>query len=204
MTDMDSDSVVLPDPAGHATTPAHRTASRAIALVRRMPEMERVIVARIAGPARAGWLRDCAIYLNKLGNGWLYAPLALLIVLSGDPRRWRVLLAAVLAVGCAHVLYPLIKNGIRRVRPFEADPSLRSLAQPLDRYSFPSGHCMTFAAVLFPVSLAWPGMFAGLLALWALIAWASLASAHHYVSDVIAGTTLGIVVAWPICGALLD
>ena len=78
------------------------------------------------------------------------------------------------------------------------------LAQPLDRYSFPSGHCMTFAAVLFPVSLAWPGMFAGLLALWALIAWARLASAHHYVSDVIAGTTLGIVVAWPICGALLD
>ena len=109
-----------------------------------------------------------------------------------------------LAVGCAHVLYPLIKNGIRRVRPFEADPSLRSLAQPLDRYSFPSGHCMTFAAVLFPVSLAWSGMFAGLLALWALIAWARLASAHHYVSDVIAGTTLGIVVAWPICGALLD
>jgi len=205
MADMDGDvPVALPESAKPAIPELDRTASRLTALVRRIGRAECALVARIAAPARVGALRHCAIYLNKLGNGWLYALMTLLVLGSGNSRRWYVVLSAVLAAGCAHAVYRLLKRRVRRPRPFDADDSLTSLAPPLDQYSFPSGHCMTFAAVLVPVRLAFPSMFAPLVGTWLLIAWARLASAHHYPSDVLAGTALGVVAAWPISVLMLN
>ena len=180
------------------------TAPRASALVRRINSFERAIVEQVAVSARSGALRRCAIYLNTLGNGWLYAPMALLVIFSGHPRRWSVLLAAVLAVGVAHVFYPIVKRCVKRERPFVVDPTLQTGMAPLDRFSFPSGHCMTFAAVLVPLGSAFPRFTAVLFVLWLLIAWARIASAHHFMSDVVAGTILGIVIAWPISTRLVQ
>jgi undecaprenyl-diphosphatase len=80
----------------------------------------------------------------------------------------------------------------------DRDGGLVSLLKPLDRYSCPSGHCMTAAALSLPIALVIPGFAPLLVALILLIGWARLAAAHHYPSDLILGTLMGYGVAWPI------
>ena len=61
---------------------------------------------------------------------------------------------------------------------------------------------MTLSAALLPLVLAFPQTFGMAIAIGVLMAWARLASAHHYLSDVVAGTALGLVVSYPLslCG----
>jgi undecaprenyl-diphosphatase len=169
--------------------------ARMIAWARRIEHKECDCIARLS--PRKQLLQWFAISINHLGNGWLYAPLTLLVLLSEHPRRYWILLAAGLATICGHLAYPIIKRIARRHRPFSRNPALICLSRPLDRYSFPSGHCMTFTTVLLPIATAFPSSLPLIAGAWALIAWARLASAHHYPSDVLAGTLLGTLVAWP-------
>lgn len=196
MTDIDSrlagvDSPSTQVPCGKPTA----MSSRVAAWARQLEKTERECVARVS--SRKPMVQHVAISLNVLGNGWLYPPVALLLLLSGNARRYWVMLAALLSAVCAHLLCPVIKRITRRQRPFSRDPSLVRLSRPLDLYSFPSGHCMTFTTVLVPVAVAFPGTVPLAAGAWTLIAWARLASAHHYPSDVVAGTVLGALVAWP-------
>jgi undecaprenyl-diphosphatase len=80
----------------------------------------------------------------------------------------------------------------------DRDGALESLLKPLDRYSCPSGHCMTVAALSLPIGFVMPGFAPALVALLVLIGWARLAAAHHYPSDLVLGTLMGYGVAWPV------
>jgi undecaprenyl-diphosphatase len=62
---------------------------------------------------------------------------------------------------------------------------------------------MTVTCVLIPVTTALPHLGAIAGALWLLVAWARLAAAHHYPSDLLAGTVLGAAIAWPITSFLI-
>jgi undecaprenyl-diphosphatase len=73
---------------------------------------------------------------------------------------------------------------------------------PLDEHSFPSGHCMTMAAVFVPLGLALPQLIFVLGIVAFLIGWARLAAAHHYPSDLVSGAALGAAIALPISWAL--
>ena len=70
--------------------------------------------------------------------------------------------------------------------------------QALDQHSFPSGHAMTLPAALVPLSMQFPQTMGLAFATCLLMAWARLASAHHYPSDVAVGTVLGFSVSYPI------
>ena len=54
---------------------------------------------------------------------------------------------------------------------------------------------MTFAATATPVVLRWPGLWLAALGLWLVLAWSRIATAHHYPSDLLGGTLLGVGVA---------
>jgi undecaprenyl-diphosphatase len=109
----------------------------------------------------------------------------------------------VLAVGLLnalvlHSVYPVIKRVVARPRPYQRDATLVPLLPVLDSHSFPSGHAMTMSAVMVPLVLAFPGTIGLAVPAWMLVAWARMASAHHYPSDVAAGTMLGVSVSYPI------
>lgn len=142
--------------------------------------------------------RILAIVFNHLGNGWLY-PLwvSSLLILQG----WNaipVILVAGVSLIIAHLIYPKIKAYISRPRPIERYPDVKSLLHPLDRYSCPSGHCMSAAAISIPIILVIPSTTLLIVLIWLLIGWARLATGHHYPSDLIVGGLLGTVVTWPI------
>jgi undecaprenyl-diphosphatase len=132
-----------------------------------------------------------AVLINKLGDGWIYPVLALVIFIAAGRIAIKPAVAAVLAAAVAHSIYPLIKRYLARQRPFERDPSLIAGVAPLDKFSCPSGHAMTATAVFIPLlSISLP-LAVGLLVVWCLLVWARLILGHHYASDVIAGIAIG-------------
>lgn len=141
--------------------------------------------------------RTSAVVISKLGNGWLYPILALIIFEHFGDKAIRVIFAAGLNAGLLHCLYPAIKRTIGRPRPFRTDARLSSLFRVLDEHSFPSGHAMTLSGVLVPIVLAWPDCLGVAAALMLLMGWARIASGHHYPSDICAGAALGFILAYP-------
>lgn len=141
--------------------------------------------------------------LNHLGNGWLYA-FALVALLSYEGWNGaRPAVAASVAVGIAFILYTWLKPRLARQRPCDADPSIRAFCNPLDKYSCPSGHTMTAAAIAIPLLLSFPHLQPLVITIAALVAWSRVACGHHYPTDVVIGGILGTAVSIPICTLIL-
>jgi undecaprenyl-diphosphatase len=157
-------------------------------------------IARSAQPAFG---RSSAIVISKLGNGWLYPIIGVIIFEWLGREGFRVIALAGLNAILLHCLYPLIKRRIGRPRPFRADPRLRSLLTVLDEHSFPSGHAMTLSGVLVPIVLVLPATIISAVALLSCMAWSRIATAHHYPSDIFGGVALGVVLAYPLSACLL-
>ena len=164
----------------------HRTRDLADDLHRvwRVPvdEIQRMELAFVRQQARIGrraLVRPFALALNHLGNGWLY-PLLAGVLLRRQPQQ-----------------HPAIKRFVARPRPCEVDPTMPPLLRVLDRYSFPSGHCMTVTAVALPIAIILPVMAIPAALFCLLLGWARMLAAHHYPSDILAGIALGALAAVP-------
>lgn len=139
-----------------------------------------------ARPRRLGPMMARAV--SRTADGPLYV-LAGLAMIGNELYQ----LAALLAAGFTleRVLYWLCKNTCKRGRPPAAIPGFKSLIEPSDRFSFPSGHTSGAFLMAWVGSLAYPG-FSTLLYIWA----ASVAAARvmlgvHFPSDTVAGAALG-------------
>jgi undecaprenyl-diphosphatase len=159
--------------------------------------IEMPLVRSLVGMTRFRVVRGVILAVNLLGNGWVYLAILGALYMSGSPKAWPIAGAAFAAVAGSHAIYAIVKRMIARLRPFERDPSMLPLARALDRYSFPSGHCTTFTAVLVPIVCAAPVFWPYALIALAVLSWCRIAAAHHYPSDVVAGICLGIAVAIP-------
>jgi len=169
----------------------------------RLSAAELSIVRGFAWTARWQPTRCLAITLSWLGNGWAYLVIVAGMLLAWGWRALPAIGVGALNAALLHCLYPSIKRSIARQRPYRCDDTLVPLLRALDEHSFPSGHSMTLAAALVPLVLAFPHSLTFAAVMAGLMAWARLACAHHYPSDVAAGTVLGVSVSYPIsCYAL--
>lgn len=134
-------------------------------------------------------------WISKLGDGIAWLVFALVPVMIGIDGGWGIAAEVMGGTALNIAIYSLIKRQTTRQRPFVSVPDITLLEQPLDRYSFPSGHTMhaTFFATLLPYYvpglawILWP--FAG------LIAASRVALGLHYPTDVAAGAILGLAMA---------
>ncbi len=161
----------------------------------RLADREIALVGRTAAAARRTRLAHVAVAVSWLGNGTLYLILATALVAVAGRSSARTLALAALAGAVSHLVYPWIKRVAARPRPFEHRAGPPAAGVPLDAFSFPSGHLMTLAATCTPVLLRWPRLWLVALGLWLLLAWSRVATAHHYPSDLLGGTLLGVAVA---------
>jgi len=166
--------------------------------VRRFLDADLAAVRIIARSARPRVGRALAVAFSKLGNGWIYLILGVVIFEWGGRTGFRVIILGGLNVALLHCLFPRIKRRVGRPRPFHVDTNLPSLLAVLDEHSFPSGHAMTLSGVVVPVVFVWPGAAVSAATLMLIMAWSRIATAHHYPSDILAGTLLGIVLAYPL------
>lgn len=157
-----------------------------------MTEWELAIIRQVNLSLRHHGIRRIATVINQLANGLLYPILALLYVAKMGSTALPPIVVAIGSVGLAHSLYPLVKKTARRIRPFELDSNLDSLTAPLDKYAFPSGHIMTLTATALPFVYHIPETYWIFFLIWLLVAWGRIVVAHHFPSDIIAGTLLGL------------
>lgn len=149
-------------------------------------------------------IRRSAITASWLGNGWIYLAIALVCVCTMGMGAISAMVASAVSVGVLHCIYRPTKLWFSRPRPFHSFPDLEPLLPVLDEHSFPSGHAMTLTAVLVCLPLAFPQIIFAYVALWIIMAWARMAVAHHYPSDVLAGSALAVLVSYPLSNMLYE
>jgi undecaprenyl-diphosphatase len=139
----------------------------------------------------------CRVFrgISRLGDGvfWYSLMLALLAV---EGARAFAPVGRMAATGlCCTLLYKWLKSKTSRPRPFAVENAVRAGADPLDPFSFPSGH--TLHAVAFSVvAIAFYPMLAWLLVPFTLlVAMSRVVLGLHYPSDVLAGAALGALMS---------
>jgi undecaprenyl-diphosphatase len=141
------------------------------------------------------WVRALLRAVSRLGDGILWYVLMGALVLADGARAVEPALCMV-AVGAVGVmLYKWLKATTSRPRPYQVRAAIRLGADPLDRFSFPSGH--TLHAVAFSVLmtayhpplgwLVWPFTL--------LVAVSRVVLGLHYPTDVLAGAAIGAMLA---------
>ena len=153
--------------------------------------------ARLSGQMRVaekpGFLRNVAAFLAHSGDSWFwFAALFIFWFFSNSFwKHWEVVEFFGI-LGLAGVVLG-IKFLVRRKRP---EGEWGGIYRNTDPHSFPSGHAARSFLIAVLASFLAPPWLAAVLWVWApLVALARVAMGVHYLSDVIAGAILGVIVA---------
>jgi undecaprenyl-diphosphatase len=142
---------------------------------------------------KPGALRAISVFFAHSGDSWFWAIGLFLLWINGDLfwKQWAVVQFVGISLLAALVMS--IKFLVRRRRP---EGEWGGIYRNTDPHSFPSGH----AARSFFIAVIATGLgtteVAIVLWIWApLVALARVAMGVHYVSDIVAGAIVGIVIA---------
>jgi undecaprenyl-diphosphatase len=139
------------------------------------------------------WFRILTILATRLGDGWLWYALGIVILLYGGERRFLAVGAAASAAGLGICIFRLMKGRSRRRRPCDIEPHCWSEILPPDKYSFPSGHSITAFAIAIAIGLFYPELQPCLLATAVVIALSRIILGMHFLSDVVVGSIIGVI-----------
>lgn len=136
------------------------------------------------------------VTISRLGDGFVWFALMAALPLAYGWQDLRLSLRMAAVGAFCVVLYVVIKRRAARPRPYEVHDEVLLLGRALDRYAFPSGHMIHAVAFTVLVGTAHPAL------LWLLVPFSVLTGVSrvvlglHYPSDVLAGGTLGAMIAW--------
>ena len=142
---------------------------------------------------KPGFLRNVAAFLAHSGDSWFWlAALILLWFFSNSAWKQWAVVEFFGILGLAGVVLA-IKFLVRRERP---QGEWGGIYRNTDPHSFPSGHAARSFLIAIVASAFGPMWLVAALWIWApLVALARVSMGVHYVSDVVAGTVLGVIVA---------
>jgi undecaprenyl-diphosphatase len=138
------------------------------------------------------WVRVWMIAATRLGDGWLWYGLGIILLIAGGSKQLAAVESATTAALSSVLLFLLLKRVFHRPRPCEVEPHCWAHILPPDRFSFPSGHSITAFAVAIALGTCYPGFQIPLLVVAVSIALSRIMLGLHYLSDVVAGSLLGI------------
>jgi len=150
---------------------------------------------RFNGAVRIAPVRHVFRVVSRLGDGvFWYSLMLALLATGGGPAVSTVGRMVGTGLACT-LIYKWLKSRTSRPRPFAVENAVRAGADPLDPFSFPSGH--TLHAVAFSiVAIAYYPVLAWVLVPFTiLVAVSRVVLGLHYPSDVLAGAALGALIA---------
>ena len=156
---------------------------------------------RMRGFCPPRWFRLFMLWATRLGDGWGW--IALLAVLVFGAHAYREVLTGTLATTLAGAAFVWLKRHFKRRRPGDGAPHPLYGVRASDCFSFPSGHSATSFAIATVLALAFPGIGGLFLALAGCVAVSRVALGLHYLSDVVAGSALGVLIGLLSYAALL-
>jgi undecaprenyl-diphosphatase len=158
----------------------------------RLLERDALWSERLRIAEKPGTLRTVAAFIAHSGDSWFWGLGLLVVFLLGD-WSWKIWsLHLVGAIVITAIIVMSIKLSVRRQRP---EGEWGAIYRNTDPHSFPSGHgarAILLAVLALGLGPIWFGI---LLTFWApLVALARVAMGVHYLSDVLAGGFLGLVI----------
>lgn len=142
---------------------------------------------------KPGALRAISVFLAHSGDSWFWALGLFSLWLTSNSfwKEWAVVQFASISLLAAMVL--AIKFRVRRRRP---EGEWGRIYRFTDPHSFPSGHAARAFLIATLATGLGPAWLASALWIWApLVSLARVAMGVHYLSDIVAGALLGILVA---------
>lgn len=135
-------------------------------------------------------------FITHLGGATFTISCAILLIWFAEGDFTGVGYHCLFALAASHLVAVLIKNMVRRVRPFRMSDQVRVGNFPLKDYSFPSGHTTAIFALVTPLMLVTsPIITILLLCVALLVALSRVYWGYHYPLDCIAGGLIGFVTA---------
>jgi undecaprenyl-diphosphatase len=93
-------------------------------------------------------------------------------------------------------IYKIIKNNVKRSRPYNELEGIQNGTVPSDRFSFPSGHTAAAFVMATLIAYFFP-LLTTVVFLWAfLVGFSRIYLGVHYPSDTLAGMILGVLTAY--------
>ncbi len=153
---------------------------------------------RIFGWGDSRYLNRSFRLISWSACGYFYPILVFYVHLTSDSTVSKAFLfSALVAFPIERCLYHLLKQSMKRDRPYNKIDDVHFRVRPPDQFSFPSGHTasaflmMILVSNFFPVPIIQIGMF-----VWAsMVGVARVYLGVHYPTDVLAGSILGIFTA---------
>jgi len=142
---------------------------------------------------KPGALRNAAIFFAHSGDSWFWGLGLIILWWLGDSfwKQWAIVELVGISVLAALVMS--LKFIIRRRRP---EGEWGNIYRNTDPHSFPSGHAARAFMIAVVATGLGPSWIALILWIWApLVALARVAMGVHYVSDIVAGFVVGVLMA---------
>jgi membrane-associated phospholipid phosphatase len=163
-------------------------------LFRKTLEIDRDWSYALRVAEKPGMLRTLAMIFAHSGDSWLWGIGMVVLWLAGNTfwKQWAV--HQLFWTFFLAVFVMALKFSIRRRRP---EGEWGALYRTADPHSFPSGHAARAFLIAVISSFFGPPWLMVALWVWApLVCLARVAMGVHYVSDVVAGAVIGVIVAW--------
>jgi undecaprenyl-diphosphatase len=133
--------------------------------------------------------------VSRLGDGVFWYSVMLALIVTQGRLGLEVALRMLAAGMIGLMVYKLLKSGTSRPRPYQVLRDMRAGIDPLDAFSFPSGHTLHAVAFTLVAVSNFPALASVLVPFTLLIALSRVVLGLHYPSDVLAGAGVGALVA---------
>jgi undecaprenyl-diphosphatase len=129
--------------------------------------------------------------VSRSGDGYLHVLVTLLLLALQLPGIGAFASLLVLSLSIERTAYWCLKNSLKRRRPQEAVPGLRSLVVASDQFSFPSGHSSGAFLLATCLAIVYGGPVTAMY-LWATgVAVSRVILGVHFPGDTLAGAVMG-------------
>jgi undecaprenyl-diphosphatase len=153
------------------------------------------LFTRVFRQGERGMVIPLARAVSRSGDGYLHLllPLLLLSLQVSDTGTFISLLVVSLLI--ERGLYWCLKNSLKRRRPQDAVPGLRSFVIASDQFSFPSGHSSGAFLLATCLAMVYGGPVVAVY-LWACgVALSRVILGVHFPGDTLAGAIMGSSIA---------